>query len=148
MKVDRTLDVGECLIILTNPDIFDSISEDGATFDDLKVDVLKDIWLRVVVDDQLIGVVQFRHVFSKAYESHIHILTEHRKAYSKLAAESILNWCSEYISGSTLFAYVPEFCGNVKRFLLRHGFEDTGTIPKAWLKAGKLNDMTILSRGV
>ena len=44
MIVQRTLDVGACLTILTNPEIFDLISEDGATFNDLDVDVIKHYW--------------------------------------------------------------------------------------------------------
>lgn len=148
MIVERTLHVGECLLILTNQDIFDSISEDGATFDHLKVDVLTDIWLKITVNDQLIGVVKFKQTFNRCYDSHIHILPDFRKKHSKEAATKILDWCHEFIPGSTLYATVPELCQNVKNFLLRNDFEETGVIPNAWLKDGKLRNMFILSRGV
>lgn len=148
MIVERTLDVGECLVILNDRDIFDSISEDGATFDHLKVDVLNDIWLRIGFEGQTIGVVQFKHVFKNCFESHIHILPDYRKEHSFNAGNKILEWCSEYIPGSTLYATVPEFCENVKKYLIKFDFEVTGKIPKAWTKNGKLHDMNILSRGV
>ena len=55
MIVQRTLDVGVCLSILTNSEIFDLISEDDATFNDLTVDVINHYWLSIH-DEELIGV--------------------------------------------------------------------------------------------
>ena len=148
MRIERTLDVGICLDVLMNENIFNSISEDGGTIEDLKVDVLNDYWLKITVDDIVIGVVQFKQMFNKCYDSHIHILPEHRKANSLSAGDKILEWCGENINGSTLYTNVPSFCENVKLFLIKFGFVERGVIPNAWNKNGKLNDMTILTRGV
>ena len=137
LNVERTFDVKLCLDILTDEDIFDSISEDGATFDNLKVDVISDYWLKIVVNDELIGVMQLKQMFSKCYDSHIHILKEWRKKYSMMAGELILDWCRENITGSLLYTNVPEFCPNVKEFLIGFGFTEQGVLPNAWRKNGK-----------
>ena len=144
MMVERTLDVGACLSILTQPDIFESISEDGATFNDLKVDVIGNYWLSIV-DKVLIGVVQFKPITSHCFESHIHILKEHRKAHSYDAGEAIIKWCKENISG-TLYAHTPSYCKNVIKFLEQFEFSNTGVIPKAWNKNGELHDLVTLTR--
>lgn len=148
MIVERTLDVGICLDVLTNKDIFDAISEDTATIEDLKVDVLQDYWLKVDVDCEVVGVVQLKRMFNKCFDCHIHILPEFRKEYSLMAGEVILGWCVGNLSGSLLYTNVPEFCPNVKSFLLKFGFTEQGILPNAWFKNGKLNDMTILTREV
>jgi hypothetical protein len=144
MIVQRTLDVGVCLFILTNPEIFDLISEDGATYNDIHVDVIKDYWLSIY-DEELIGVVQIKPITSSCYEGHIHILKEHRKNHSKESGERIIAWCKDNLSG-TMYAYTPEYCKNVTRFLESFGFLNTGVLPKAWKKNGQLNDLTILTR--
>ena len=148
IKVERTLDVGICLDILLNESIFNAISEDGATVEHLDIDVIKDYWLKIESDLEVIGVVQFKSMFNKCYDSHIHILPSHRKHYSIPAGEEIIKWCEENISGSLLYTNVPAFCENVKMFLLKFGFSERGTLPNAWKKNGEMNDMTILTRGV
>ena len=147
MNVTRTLDVGLCLEVLTNKDIFESISEDTATHDNLIVDVINDYWLKVEVDQDIIGVVKFKQMFSKCWDCHIHILPKHR-SHSMSAGKAILNWCKENLHGSLLYTNVPEFCPNVKSFLMKFGFTEQGVLHRAWLKNGKLNNMTILTREV
>jgi RimJ/RimL family protein N-acetyltransferase len=144
MIVQRTLDVGACLTILTNPEIFDLISEDGATFNDLDVDVIKNYWLSIY-DKKLIGVMQIKPITSSCYEGHIHILKEYRKKHSKDAGDGIIAWCKDNLKG-TLYAHTPSYCKNVINFLERFEFTNTGVIPKAWKKNGELNDLTILTR--
>jgi N-acetylglutamate synthase-like GNAT family acetyltransferase len=144
MIVQRTLDVGVCLSILTDPEIFDLISEDGATFNDLHVDVIKDYWLSIY-DEKLIGVMQIKPITSSCYEGHIHILKDHRKKCSNAAGHRIIEWCKENLKG-TLYAHTPSYCKNVINFLEKFGFSITGVIPKAWGKNCELHDLTILTR--
>tara|TARA_R110002020_G_C15911910_1_gene742045 strand:- start:178 stop:639 length:462 start_codon:yes stop_codon:yes gene_type:complete len=148
IHIERTLDVGVCLDILTDKYIFDSISEDGATFKTLKVDVINDYWLTIKNTDGFIGVVQFKQKFNKCYDCHIHILKEHRKESSLDAGAKILDWCKENLKGSLLYTNIPEFCPNVKNFLLNFGFVENGVLHKAWFKNGKAHNMNILTREV
>jgi len=148
MIAQRTLDVGLCLEVLTEPKIFDAISEDGATINDLRVDVFDEYWIEIIDGDLVIGVAQFKPMFNKCFDSHIHIMPEYRKKHSINAGKALINWCKENLKGCLLFTTIPEFCPNVVSFLMAFEFKESGQLKKAWKKGGKQNDMTILTRSV
>ncbi len=146
MIVERTFDVGILIDILTDKDIFDSISEDGATLETIKFDVINEKWVSFIVNNEVIGAANFKQIFTKTYDCHIHILPEYRKEHSIAAGQLLIEWCDKHLTNSLLYTNVPVFCENVKRFLLSFGFEESGNLRKAWSKNGELHDMTILTR--
>jgi len=152
MNVSRTLDAGIILKTLMDETIFEAISEDNATIEDIKIDVFKDKWLEVVDDSgdewPTIGIVQFRQVFTNAYDAHIHILPQYRKKHSLEAGAKILDWCEEHIPGSTLMTNVPVTCPNVKDWLMAFNFIETGYLERVWTKGGERIDMWILTREI
>jgi len=145
ISVARTLDVGICLDVLTNKKIFDAISEDGADFNNLKIDVISDYWLVVYKGGDVIGVVQFKQIFNKCWDAHIHILPEYRK-YSKESGNKIWEWVETYLPDSLIYTTVPVISPNVRAFLESFSFKESGRLDRAWLKNGKLNDMWIMCR--
>ncbi len=148
LVAERTLDVGLCLDILTDPKIFDAISEDGMTVESLKIDVINDYWIAVYFDDLLIGVMQLKQMFNKCFDAHIHILSNYRKKHTQSASKVLWDWIVKHLKGSLIYTTIPVFCPNVRDFLLNIGFEESGYLRKAWLKHGKQNDMWILTRVV
>ena len=148
MIAKRTLDVGLCLDILTNETVFEAISEDDATFENLKVNVLDDYWVSMEINNAIVGVAQFKQMFNKCFDCHIHILQEHRKQHSMDAGSALLSWCKDNLAGCLLFTTIPEFCPNVVAFLKAFDFKESGTLEKAWKKNGKQNNMTILTRRI
>ena len=148
MIAKRTLDVGLCLDILTNETVFEAISEDDATFENLKVNVLDDYWVSMEINNVIVGVAQFKQMFNKCFDCHIHILPEHRKQHSMNAGSALLTWCKDNLAGCLLFTTIPEFCPNVVAFLKAFDFKESGTLEKAWKKNGKQNNMTILTRRI
>lgn len=144
--VERTLDTGEVLKVLTNKEIFDAISEDDSSYDDLSPDVLKEYWLRVVDGSVLIGVVNFKPTTKKCYEGHIHILPQFRKASSLIAGDGIVNWLNKNMKGVTVHTKTPACYPNVQGFLKKFDFESTGRMKSSWLKGGELHDLIIMSR--
>ena len=147
MIIERIFDVKKCLDILTEDYMFDSISEDGATFEDLKVDVVNHYWLGIYENIDLIGVLLLRPIFSECFDIHIHILKEYRKHF-KIAGLAIIEWCKKNTPGKTLHTNVPVFCKNVRYFVLSLGFKEAGVIPSVWKKNGIMNDMSIFTRTV
>ncbi len=147
MIVQRIFDVKKCLDILTDVDMFDSISEDGATFDDLTVDVINNYWLGIYEGLNFIGVLLLKPIFSECFDIHIHILKKYRK-HCKIAGLAIIKWCKENIPNKTLHTNIPVFCKNVRWFVLSLGFKKAGVIPKVWKKNGIMNDMSIFTRTV
>lgn len=144
--IERTLDVGLCLDVLTNKEIFDSISEDGANFNNLKVDVIKDYWLAILTDNDVIGCIQFKPKYKKCFEGHIHILPEFRKEHSINSGKAIIGWIESSLSGCVVCVEVPEFCNNVISFLNTFEFKESGIIENAYCKNGKQNDLILMSR--
>lgn len=145
VKVNRTLDVGICLDVLTNPEIFDAISEDDATIENLKVDVINDYWLEVLVDGGVIGVVQFKQIFNQCWDAHIHILPN-KRTHSMEAGKHIWEWVEINLTGCLIYTNIPDFCTNVVKFLKQFEFKESGKLEKAWRKNGIQNDMIILTR--
>lgn len=148
IKATRTANTGLCLDILTNSEIFDAISEDGATLESLRVDIFDEYWVQLTNGADVIGVAQFKPMFNKCFDAHIHILPEHRKGYSLDAGSALIEWCKEHLAGCLLFTTIPEFCPNVVNYLKAFDFKESGTLKGAWKKNGKQNDMTILTRSV
>ena len=142
--VERIFDVKKCLDILTDEHIFDAITEEGATIEDLKVDVINHYWLGIYEGTILIGVLLLRPIYSECYDIHIHILKEHRK-HGKRAGVSVIEWCNRNMPSKTLHTNVPVFCKNVRYFVLSLGFKEVGVIPSVWNKHGKMNDMSIFT---
>ena len=106
LKAIRTFDVGVLIDVLTTEEIFDSISEDGATYESLRFDVINEFWVELTVKGETIGVANFKPMFRHTYDCHIHILPEHRKKHSKRAGDMLLNWCDEHLPNSLfIFAW-------------------------------------------
>ena len=145
--IERIFDVKKCLDILTDKLIFDSISEDGATFDDLTVDVVNHYWLGIYEGIDLIGVLLLKQIYSECYDVHIHILNEFRKHW-RAAGAAIIEWCKKNIPNTMLHTNIPVFCKSVEYFARSFGFKEAGIIPKVWKKNGKMNDMYIFTRTV
>ena len=144
----RTYDVGYCYDILTNKEIFNCISEDTATLDSLNIDVMKDYWLEIVDFGVDIGVFQLKQTFNKCWEAHIHILPEHREEYTEEAGQKIWSWVEDNLKEGLIVTNVPKLYPNVREFLLRFGFEDSGCLKNAWFKNGQQHDMWILTRSI
>ncbi len=146
IKAERTLNTGLCLEILMSDGIFEMISEDGATVNDLRVNIFDEYWVSLSVGVDIVGVAQFKPMFNKCFDSHIHILPEYRKEYSLGCGEALIDWCKENIDGCLLFTAVPDFCPNVVKFLKGFDFDVSGELAGAWRKNGKQHNMTILTR--
>lgn len=144
----RTLDTGYCYEILTNKQIAKCISEDGATLENLDIDVIKDYWVEFIDGDIEIGVAQFKQVFNRCYEAHIHVLHEHRKEYTEKVGIKLWKWVEDNLKKGTVVTKVPTLYPNVREFLLKFKFEETGILKNAWRKNSKQHDMWIFSRGI
>lgn len=145
MKVERTLNIGICMSVIRDPDIFEEISEDGADVREIEFDVVKNIWLSITHESRVIGILVFKQMFNKTFDTHIHILHKYRHL-SREAGKALIEWMQENMAKSLILTMVPVICGNVKNFLLEFDFKQVGILEKAWKKNGKQNDMWILTR--
>ena len=145
IEIKRTLDVGSILSVLRDDNIFKAICEDGFNKEDFNPNVIEEYWVEFTLNNELLGVAQFKPLFSNCFDSHIHVLPEKRE-HSIGIGKGLINWCNENIPNSLLYTTVPESCQNVVRFLINFDFEQTGTLKKAFTKNGKHEDLNILTR--
>lgn len=145
MIVKRIFNKKECLSILSDPQIFQEITEDGGKLENILIDVANHFWLGIYDHGELCGVVFIKPAYSQCYEIHIQILKQHRKK-AKKAGLNVLEWCSKNIPSKTLMTNIPVFCKNVRFYVLSLGFKNSGLLPRSWKKNSKIHDMNIFTK--
>ena len=148
LTVQRTMDVGYCLKILTRPEIEATIKEDNATEDDLKIDVINDFWVEFLDGDIELGVAFFHPIYGACFDAHIHVLPEFRQEYSMRIGKALWQWVEDNLKDSLVMTHIPTIYENVRSFLLANEFKQVGILEKAFLKEGKKQDMWILTKRV
>ncbi len=146
LTIQRTLDVGYCLKVLMKPEISATIKEDGATANDLNIDVINDIWVEFLDGDKELGVAFFHPIYSGCFDAHIHVLPEFRKEYSKEIGVQLWAWVEDNLKDSLVITHVPVLYENVKNFLLSNDFKEVGTLEKAFMKEGKKQDVWLMQK--
>lgn len=140
MIITRCYDVDIVRSILTHPDIYDRISEDGApSAESYQPNMDSATFLVGVVDAMPIGVFIVHQINGVTWECHLQVLPEHRKNH----ASEFLTRCIDLVSNAgvkKIVAQIPYLYPNVKDFALRHGFHIEGVNRKSYLKHGQLYD--------
>jgi RimJ/RimL family protein N-acetyltransferase len=135
----------EILMVMTHPDIYDCICEDGGpNSDGWNPD--DSLYLSGYAENKLIGVVNVHQRGKVLAQAHIQVLPEHRKRYSDLFMRECLNWFFDEYE-MRVMVEIPEIYPNVIAFVERHGFKEDGRIPQSYVKNSKICDTVILSRG-
>jgi len=147
VSIERTFDAALCYEILTNPEIWCTISEDNADPLLNVPSVWNEWWLKLEADGNVIGIVRLHARLAKLIQGHIHILPEYRRDYSHLAGQKILDWISDNFSkDTTILTEVPEIYPNVIAFLKDFQFQEQGIIPSCYSKDQKLHSLVILTK--
>ena len=134
--------------ILLDEDIVDSITEDGATTNDLLPNVFKEQWLALIAENTVIGVCCIHPKTSVSCIAHINILKEYRNKHSKDAGAGILDWVKDNTKYKTIITEVPAIYTNVINFLTSFDFVEAGKLKGAFMKNNELIDLIILSRSI
>ena len=134
--VDRTLDIGLCLSILAEPEIWETISEDTATIDNNIPDVINDMWLAIYADKKVIGVCHLHQKYLNTVQAHIQILKRHRE-FSISAGECIIKWIKTNTEYKNIYTEVPSLYSNVIAFLKNYNFKEVGEIKDCYTKEQK-----------
>ena len=144
--VERTLDVGLCLSVLLDDDIFDVISEDGVQIESIKPDVINDYWLSIKVGADVIGVCQLKPKTKTCCEVHIQILPIYRSEHSMSAGYELIDWTRSNTEFKSVIAEIADIYRNVQRFVLAIGFDVVGNVPNVLTKNGDTHNMTIFNK--
>ena len=142
--IERTRDVDLISSILTDEDIFDSISEDGSEAGDFKPDVDSELWIKIECDNDLIGVCNFHATNKITIQGHIHILKQYRREHSLKAANKIYIWLLNNSAFLKLVVEIPSCHTNVMKYCKAIGFNLEGINRESYLKNGKALDQALL----
>ena len=144
MLIERTKDDSLINDILNDKDIFDSISEDGCVKGDFKPDVNSEIWVKIEVENELIGVCNFHVINKVTIKGHIHILKKYRLEHSLNAAKYIYGWLLNNCKFLKLIVEIPSCHINVMKYCKAIGFSLEGINRLSYLKNGEVLDQALL----
>ena len=131
---------------MLDPDIWKTISEDGASKDDYTPDLINDLWMGAFIDDDCIGLFSFHSVTGVTLQLHVQILPEYRKDHSMEAMGKIWDWFLESVDKAfvKVTVSIPVIYQNVYKFALANGFKDEGLNRTSFKKNGQIVDQWLL----
>lgn len=132
--------------IITHPDIFKTIAEDGFKLKDVDVNCVRDCWLVMDNGSQVVGVYKLHPHNSTTLQIHAHVLPEYRKEHSQDTGIEALRWILEEgpREYEKVIAIIPCIYENVKRFTCSQGFIVEGINRKSYRKNGRIVDQWLL----
>lgn len=145
ITVKRTYDKEAIRAIVTNPDIWQCVAEDGSTFSDFDPDVNNECWLMMEIDGVKIAVYNLHAINSATVQIHAHVLQQYRKDYSKETGNLAIKYILDNTDYQKVVAFVPVIYENVKNFTQLFGFVVEGILTKSIKKNGILVDQWILA---
>ena len=146
MIIERTRDIDIINSIMFDDDIFDTVSEDGATKERQRFDVYNEYWLKVLVNNEVVGLYNLHHTNQSTLEAHVHILKRFRGDHSVNSILKAYEWLVENC-GSEVVKFtssIPVIYPNVLRFCLSNGFTHEGVNRKSYLKNGIVHDVDMV----
>ena len=133
--------------IITDPELWERLKEDGSNPDDYEPAMTeKAIYLGVYVEDLLIGIFSYHKQHNSTINIHANILQKHRKQYAKEAGRLAITYFA-YDTHDTiqkLIAEIPVIYKDVYHFSLNNGLIKEGINRKSILKNGELVDTYML----
>ncbi|MEW5709849.1 MAG: GNAT family N-acetyltransferase [Pseudomonadota bacterium] len=150
VRIERTFDAELVRKILTHPQIYPHVSDDGSPppeeFDP-RESVRNDAmyFLVPMAAERPAGLYVIYPHNSIMYEVHACILPEYRGAAAREAARAMVQWVFAHTPCRKLIALVPAFNRLAHQYARRVGFMDVGVITRSYLKAGVLYDQHLLA---
>ena len=140
LEVRRTYDPMPVREVMTHPDMWATVAEDGIEPGDYAPDVQNAYYVLVRDGDELIAMYIFRQRGAVTFEIHAQVLHQHRKEYSGATCRAALQWILDETDVAKIIAWVPEIYPNVRNFAVSQGFQVEGINRKSYLKNGELHD--------
>lgn len=136
------------MLISSNPEIREAIYEDNSDHNIIP-NIIDDYYIGVRLNGYTFSFSQIHSISMTTWQIHPRVLPEYRRKYSRKVAELTLKWCANHIVGlNTIICMVPKCNRDVALYARRVGFDYQGSIPDAWFKNGKLEDLYVFSINV
>ena len=146
IKIQRTFDADLVRKVMTRPDIWATVAEDGQNIDDYSPEVEEDCWLEVSDDFLTVGLYNLHPMNGSTLEAHIQMLPEHRLDYARPSGLKFFKWIIDECPAQyhKFIVKIPALYPNVKKFVEEFGLTLEGTITKSHMKNGELVDVWFL----
>ena len=144
MIVSRTYDASVIKQIMTRPDIWKTVSEDGQKAEAFEPDMGQNCFL-LISDNEVIGLYQLKCMNGVTIELHPMVFPECRSEYGKASCQAVLQWIVDNVDWcQKVNATIPVIYKHVKRFAKSMGFVEEGINRKSYIKDGVLVDQYLL----
>lgn len=144
MLVERCYDMDVVRAILTHPDIYDRIAEDGTLpREEYIPDIVGAAYIIGLQDSIPFAVMIYHPINGVTWECHVQVLPDFRKEFADEFSQKALQWAWD-MGVNKIVAQIPFLYPNVKDFGLRHGFEIEGINRQSYLKNGQIHDQWYL----
>lgn len=145
MVAERTFDADLIAWIMTIPEIWDAVSEDGMSTSDFTPEVYNECWISVKVGETLVALYNYHAHNSITVEIHVHVIPEHRKEHAVLATFAALQWLLDNEKQyKKVVIQIPEIYKHARYFSARFGFILEGTNRKSFIKNGNIVDRWLM----
>lgn len=146
MTFERTFDYDLIRAVLTSPEMYPWISDDGSpAAADYQPPVSDAIWYILVSDQgQLLGLWMLVPRNAIEYEVHTCLLPGHGFRRARQAAREGIAWVWAHTPARRLITGVPAYNRIAYQFALDAGFAPIGVDRKSYLKDGILYDQALL----
>ncbi len=142
---ERTFDADEIRAVMTHPDMWATIAEDGQNPDDYSPDMDSTAYLLMRVGGETVGLYTMRAVNAVTLEMHVNVVKAHRRRHSHATGIAALRWVYHNAEKyQKIVAQIPVIYGNVKRFALDMGFQLEGVNRLSYQKNGEIMDQWAL----
>ena len=148
IELEETDDRELAAMILTNPEIWERIAEDGIDREKFEAEQIPEDWRLVAVKTPhgTAGLYMLHETDPGRWQIHANILEAFRGRYAAESGAAILEWMDEHLpeSARLAFAVVPVIYPDVMAFTLRYGFKDVGALGVRFRKNGKSAEQRVL----
>jgi hypothetical protein len=135
--IERSTDYDALRSIMTNPEIWDTITNDGCDVETWQPEQDR-MYLLGSIEGEYVGVFVIHMSDIGIYQCHVQVLPSMRKLYAIEFGKMVINWVWKNTEINKLFALIPDIYPNVKNFSELHGFHQEGLITKSFIKNGSL----------
>ena len=145
ITAERIYDHNLIKSIMTSPDIWATVAEDGHSPASFTCDTEGECWLLMTNGDDVVGIYNIHGINAVTCEIHAQVIPEHREKHSygtgKVALDWIFSNAPEY---KKVIAQIPVVFENVKNFTCQFGFKVEGINRLSYLKDGAIVDQWLL----
>jgi len=146
LNCERTFDDELVYRVMTSPEIWQTVAEDGQNPDDFNPNCDDDCWLLIDDRSELVGLYNLHASNSTTLMMHAQIMTDKRQEYSDRAGLEVWKWILNNCPNNyqKFNAMIPTIYPNVKNYADRMFMVLEGLNRKSYLKNGNICDQWMM----